>query len=102
MARSNDAAAQMLQEFAELLAISGGDPFRVRSYEKAARSVAGYHAEIASLDVKGLDAIPNVGSHLAAKIVEFHETGYGRGTRRAAAHRARGFADAARRARAGP
>jgi DNA polymerase (family 10) len=75
MARSNDAAAQMLQEFADLLAISGGDPFRVRSYEKAARSVAGYHAEIAGLDEQGLDAIPNVGGHIAHKIVEFRETG---------------------------
>ena len=75
MARWNDAAAQMLQEYADLLAISGGDPFRVRSYEKAARSVAGYRAEIADLDEKGLLAIPNVGAHLARKIVELRETG---------------------------
>ncbi len=75
MARSNDAAAQMLQEFAELLAISGGDAFKVRAYEKAARAVAGYQAEIAGLDEKGLDAIPNVGTHLARKIVEFRSTG---------------------------
>ena len=65
----------MLVEFAELLAISGGDPFRVRSYEKAARSVAGYYEEIVGLDGKGLDAIPNVGSHIADKIVEFRGTG---------------------------
>ena len=75
MARSNDPAAQMLQEFAELLAISGGDAFKVRAYEKAARAVAGYQAEIAGLDEKGLDAIPNVGGHLAHKIVEFRDTG---------------------------
>jgi DNA polymerase (family 10) len=36
MARSNDAVAEMLQEFADLLGISGGDPFKVRAYEKAA------------------------------------------------------------------
>ena len=75
MARSNDPAAQMLQEFAELLAISGGDAFKVRAYEKAARAVAGYETEIAGLDEKGLDAIPNVGGHLAHKIVEFRDTG---------------------------
>ena len=40
--RSNDAAAEALQELADLIAISGGDPYRVRAYEKAARSVAGY------------------------------------------------------------
>lgn len=75
MPRSNDAAAEMLQEFAELLAISGGDEFKVRAYEKAARSVAGYPTEITDLDEKGLDAIPSVGAHLARKIVEFLRTG---------------------------
>ncbi len=75
MARSNDAAAQMLQEFAELLAISGGDAFKVRAYEKAARAVAGHPAEIAGLDQKGLEAIPGVGGHLALKIIEFRDTG---------------------------
>jgi DNA polymerase (family X) len=75
MARSNDAAAQMLQEFAELLAISGGDAFKVRAYEKAARAVAGHPAEIAGLDEKGLEAIPSVGGHLALKIIEFRDTG---------------------------
>ena len=38
----------MLQEFAELLAISEGDQFKVRAYEKAARAMAGYHCEIAA------------------------------------------------------
>jgi DNA polymerase (family 10) len=75
MARSNDSAAQMLQEFAELLAISGGEAFKVRAYEKAARSVAGYPGEIADLDEKGLNAIPGVGAHLARKIIEFRDSG---------------------------
>jgi DNA polymerase (family 10) len=73
--RANDAVAEMLEEFAELLAISGGDPFKVRAYEKAARAVAGYHLDVAGLDEKGLDDIPAVGGHLAAKIVEFRATG---------------------------
>ena len=75
MPRSNDAAAEMLQEFADLLAISGGDPFKVRAYEKAAQAVAGYSKDVTDLDEKGLDAIPSVGSHLARKIVEFLRTG---------------------------
>ncbi len=65
----------MLQEFADLLAISGGDQFKVRAYEKAARAVAGHHAEVARLDEKGLAGIPSVGSHLAHKIIEFRDTG---------------------------
>jgi DNA polymerase (family 10) len=75
MPRSNNAAAAMLQEFAELLAISGGDPFKVRAYEKASQAVAGYPQEITDLDEKGLDAIPGVGAHLARKIAEFLRTG---------------------------
>jgi DNA polymerase (family X) len=38
---SNDVAAQALWEMADLIAISGGDLYRVHSYEKAARSVTG-------------------------------------------------------------
>ncbi len=75
IAHSNDLAAQMLQEFGELLAISGGDAFKVRAYEKAARAVAGHRAEVAGLDENALIAIPGVGAHLARKIVEFSDSG---------------------------
>ena len=73
--RSNDVAAEALQELADLIAISGGDPYRVRSYEKAARSVAGYPLELDTLDRKGLMAIPAVGAHIADKLLEFRKTG---------------------------
>jgi len=75
MARSNDAVAAALQEIADLLAITGGDPYRVRSYEKAARSVALYHREVDELDLKGLMAIPAVGDHTARRILELRHTG---------------------------
>ena len=39
MPRANDVVEQLLQEYADLLSISGGDPFKPRAYEKAARSV---------------------------------------------------------------
>ena len=42
MSMPNDAVAGMLREYAELLAISGGDPFKVRAYEKTARGVEGH------------------------------------------------------------
>ena len=41
MASANDDAAAMLREYAELLALTGGDPFRARNYEKAAKAVGG-------------------------------------------------------------
>jgi DNA polymerase (family X) len=73
--RSNDVAAEALQELADLIAISGGDPYRVRSYEKAARSVAGYAQDLDTLDRKGLMAIPAIGAHTADKLLELRQTG---------------------------
>ena len=75
MSRSNAEAAQMLQEYADLLAISGGDAFKVRAYEKAARAVEGHPVDISGLDERGMDTIPSVGAHLAHKLVEFFATG---------------------------
>jgi len=73
--RSNDAAAEALQELADLIAISGGDPYRVRAYEKAARSIAGYPLDLDTLDRKGLMAIPAIGAHTADKLLELRQTG---------------------------
>jgi len=42
MPQANEIVAALLQEYADLLQISGSDPFRARNYEKAAKSVAGY------------------------------------------------------------
>ena len=75
MARSNDSVAALLAEYADLLAIVGGDAFRARTYEKAARAVAGHHDDIAGLDVKALQKIPGVGASIAEKIVEYLGTG---------------------------
>src|SRR5438046_10076846 len=75
MARANDEVEGLLQEYADLLSISGGDAFRVRTYEKAARSVGGHHADIVTLDRKGLQGIPNVGKSIAEKIQEYFDKG---------------------------
>ncbi len=75
MPRANDEVADLLQEYSDLIAISGGDPTRARSYEKAARSVGGYHGDIDTLDEKGLLAISNVGKSTAKKILEYLDTG---------------------------
>jgi DNA polymerase (family X) len=76
MSRSNDRAAEALSELADLIAITGGDPFRVRSYEKASRAVAAYPMDVDQLDERELDAIPAVGSHIAAKIHRFVQSGH--------------------------
>jgi DNA polymerase (family 10) len=75
MARSNDAVAAVLQEYADLLAITGGDAFKARAYEKAARSIAGHHEDVATLGPQGLRKIPNVGSSIADKVAEYLQNG---------------------------
>jgi|tagenome__1003787_1003787.scaffolds.fasta_scaffold20922241_2 DNA polymerase (family 10) len=71
----NEQVAALLREYAELTVITGGDVFRVRNYEKAARSIRGWPEDIAQLDLKALRAIPGVGASIAAKIAEFSQTG---------------------------
>src|SRR5918996_663244 len=75
MPRANDEVAELLQEYSDLISISGGDAFKARAYEKAARSVGGYHGDVGSLEVKELGKIPNVGGSIAEKIREYLETG---------------------------
>ena len=75
MAWANEEIAGLLREYAELTQITGGDVFRARNYEKAARSVRGWADDISQLDPKALRAIPGVGASIAAKIAEYRETG---------------------------
>jgi DNA polymerase (family 10) len=75
MARANEAVAALLQEYADLLSITGGDAFKARVYEKAARAVNGHPTDVASLDLKGLQQVPNVGKSIAEKIVEYLASG---------------------------
>src|SRR5690349_10983679 len=75
MARLNEEIAGLLREYAELTQITGGDVFRARNYEKAARSVRGWGDDIGQLDATALRAIPGVGASIAAKIIEYRDTG---------------------------
>jgi DNA polymerase (family 10) len=75
MAWLNEEVAALLREYAELTQITGGDVFRARNYEKAARSVRGWGDDIGPLDARALRAIPGVGASIAAKIAEYRDTG---------------------------
>ncbi|AKG45438.1 DNA polymerase/3'-5' exonuclease PolX [Streptomyces xiamenensis] len=76
MARPNEEVEALLNEYADLLAITGGDAFKARAYEKAARAVGGYHTDISRLDGKGLREIPGVGKSIADKVEEYLRTGH--------------------------
>ena len=75
MASTNEAVAALLREYAELLGITGGDPFRARNYERAAKAVAGHPRDIGGLPDAELTSIPGVGSSIAGKIAEYRRTG---------------------------
>jgi DNA polymerase (family 10) len=75
MTRMNEAVAALLREYAELTVITGGDQFRVRNYERAAKSVAGHPSDVSGMSDAELQRIPGVGKSIAAKIAEFRDTG---------------------------
>ena len=75
MARANDAVEAALLEYADLLSIVSDDPYKARAYEKAARAVGGYHADIEGMDLKAILQIPTVGKSIGEKVHEFLDTG---------------------------
>jgi histidinol phosphatase-like PHP family hydrolase len=74
MASTNEEVAALLREYAELLVLTGGDLFRVRSYEKAAKAVGGYPDDLGTLPESALTKVPGVGKSVAAKIAEYRRT----------------------------
>ena len=70
--------ARLLGEVADLLEISAGNPFKVRAYRNAARTVADHPDPIAEL-VKGgdfdLTDLPGIGGGIAKEITALVDTG---------------------------
>jgi len=75
MPKPNDAAAALLDEYADLMVMTGGDPFRARNYGKAARAVAAHPQDVSELSAAELLRIPGVGKSIAAKVSEITATG---------------------------
>ncbi|MEJ2222190.1 MAG: DNA polymerase/3'-5' exonuclease PolX [Desulfobacterales bacterium] len=73
----NTDIAGIFEEIADFLEIAGENPFRVRAYRNAARTVSGLGAELKDMVAAGEDLtkLPGIGKELAAKICEILETG---------------------------
>ncbi len=73
----NEDIAAIFEEMADLLEIEGANPFRVRAYRNAARSVRSLGRELAEMVASGEDLtqLPGIGKDLAAKIIEMVRTG---------------------------
>jgi len=76
---TNAEAAEILGRIADLLAISGANSFRIRSYRQAAESLESWGEEIeevyAKQGLQGLRNIPDIGKSLAEKLEELLTTG---------------------------
>jgi DNA polymerase (family 10) len=76
----NITLARLLDETASLLEIDAADPFRIRSYRRAAEAVEQQTTQLATLatadaDPKALLAIPGIGKGMAANIRDLVATG---------------------------
>ncbi|BAO43599.1 DNA polymerase/3'-5' exonuclease PolX [Thiolapillus brandeum] len=77
MAVSNSEIAAVFERIADLLEIQGDNPFRIRAYRNAARTVQGLSRSLADMVAKdeALEELPTIGKDLAAKIREIVKTG---------------------------
>jgi len=73
--RANDAVEAALFEYSELLSIVTDDRFKPRAYEKAARAVGGYPADLDGMGLAEILAIPGVGKSIGEKVEELLRTG---------------------------
>ena len=73
----NAEIAAALNEIADLLDIEGANPFRIRAYRNAARTLSEVGRSVAAMAARpaDLDALPGIGPDLARKISEIASSG---------------------------
>jgi DNA polymerase (family X) len=76
MARSNAVVAQLLRQYASVLALNGESRFKVKAYRRAADTVDSLDCDVASLVAGGVDltTLPGVGDAIASVIAEILRT----------------------------
>lgn len=74
---TNERVAGIFEEIADLLEIEEANPFRVRAYRNAARTVRGLGRDLGQMlaEDEDLTRLPGIGKDLAAKIEEIVATG---------------------------
>jgi DNA polymerase (family 10) len=76
---TTEAAARLLDRIAQLLALKGESPYRVRAYAEAAANLRASSDDLLSLWRAGrLRTIPGVGQTIAGRLDEFFRTGQSR------------------------
>lgn len=76
---TNAEIARTFSKIAEILAIQGENPFRIRAYERAAVTISGLPQDLTEIvhrgDSDAIRNIPGIGEDLAEKIEELERTG---------------------------
>src|SRR5437773_9278889 len=68
--------AAVLEEIGTLLELKGENPFKIRAYANAARSIEAWGGNLSDLqDEEALSKIPGIGKSIADKIKELAATG---------------------------
>jgi DNA polymerase (family 10) len=77
MPTHNSDVTATLTQLADLLEIQGANPFRVRAYREAARTIDGLPRNLAEMvaEDEDLSELPGIGNNLAKKIREIVKTG---------------------------
>ena len=74
---TNYEIASIFLEIAEVLEIRGQDPYRVRAYQNAARTILSLDEPLSEIRARGeLLDLPGIGESLSAKIEEILDTGH--------------------------
>jgi len=72
----NSEIAKVFEDIADLLELKGENPFKIRAYQKAARSIEHLSVEVEQLVAEGkLREVPGVGEAITKKITELVTTG---------------------------
>jgi DNA polymerase (family 10) len=101
----NAEIARLFAELADLLEIEGANPFRIRAYRAAARTVGEHPHSIDAIARETPDALtelPGIGEDLAGKIVEIVRTGSLAQLRAAERHAPKGVSELMRLPGLGP
>ena len=71
----NKSIANIFYETADLMKVANADPFRIRSYERAAEALEGWPQQVAAMSDKDVLEIPGIGKGMAANIRQLVATG---------------------------
>ena len=71
----NRQIADIFNEIASLLELKGENPFRIRSYQRAAQNIGGHTQDVAGMSDDALRSLAGIGPDLVGKMRQFLETG---------------------------